>query len=44
MKKGDKVTLVDYLASAMKLCENPAGPELTRVVARMMFDAVDTNN
>ena len=44
VKEGDKMTLEQYLAGAVKLCENPLGPDYTRTLMRMNFDAVDVNH
>ena len=44
VKEGDKVTLEQYLAGAVKLCEDPLGPDYTRPLMRVLFDAVDVNH
>ena len=44
IKEGDKMTLEQYLAGAVKLCEDPLGPDYTRALMRVLFDAVDANH
>ena len=43
VKDGDKMTLEQYLAGGLKLCENPRGPEMTKILMSMNFDVVDVN-
>ena len=44
VKEGEKMTLEQYLAGAVKLCEDPLGPDHTRTLMRALFDALDVNH
>ena len=43
VKEGDKMKLEEYLESAVKYCEDPKGPEVTKVPMSIKFDVVDIN-